>query len=409
MTNAHTMDGGRRPLRILQAVAAMDRGGIETWLLHVMRHARRCGLHMDFLVSANRRCVYDEEIEALGGRLIRCVSPRRWDFARDLKRIVERYGPYDALDSHYQFKSGVVLRAARQAGIPVRIAHSHLDTRLLKECSGFWYRLYARAMQSWIRKYATHGVAVSDVAGMALFGRHWQVDPRWQKIYPGIDLSPFEQHVDRAAVRAEFSLPLNAEVIGHVGRFSPQKNHLFLCAIARELLALRPQARFLLVGDGPERPAIEAEVARAGIAHRVIIAVGYPDVPRLLLGAMDAFVLPSLSEGLPLVLLEAQAAGLPCLVARHVSAETDVVPGLVTRLSLADSPRAWAEALAGTLTARRDCPRESAQACLAQSPFNIEKSAQALADFYRAACEGRPEKAARRREGACRAPAASCV
>jgi hypothetical protein len=131
-------------------------------------------------------------------------------------------------------------------------------------------------------------------------------------------------------------------VVGHVGRFEAQKNHTFLLRVAAEYLKRAPETIFLLVGDGPLRNDIEGEARKLGIAGQICFAGVRKDVPALMRGVMDVFVLPSLFEGLPLVLLEAQAAGLPCMLSDNIAEESDVVPLLIHRESLASSAACWA-------------------------------------------------------------------
>jgi glycosyltransferase involved in cell wall biosynthesis len=162
----------------------------------------------------------------------------------------------------------------------------------------------------------------------------------------GIDLEPFSCPVDSSKARTELGIPEHAFVVGHVGRFFPQKNHTFLLDIAKHVCAMTADAVFVLVGDGPFRSAMELKAENLGISRNIIFAGIRDDIVRLMKGVMDVFLFPSLYEGFPLVLIEAQAAGLPCFIADTISSETDIVPQLVTRLSLADSAQTWAESVA---------------------------------------------------------------
>ena len=238
-------------------------------------------------------------------------------------------------------------------------------------------------MNLWIQRHATLGLAVSRQAAVSLFGANWSADPRWRISYCGIDLVPFRDHAHRAAVRGELKIPANAFVIGHVGRFDYQKNHKFLIEIFATLAQRQPEARLLLIGEGPLRPTIEERVASAGLQERVIFAGSRPDVPRLMTSAMDAFVLPSHFEGLPLVLLEAQAAGLPCLLADTVAEETTVNPALVRRLSLSQPSGAWCDELAALCRSLEDASRDEALRVIEDSPFNIQTGVARLQEIYR--------------------------
>ena len=183
-------------------------------------------------------------------------------------------------------------------------------------------------------------------------------------------------------VRGELGLAGRAAVIGHVGRFDRQKNHQFLLEVAAELHKRQPQVGWLLVGDGETRPAIERRARRLGLEGSVIFAGVREDVRRLMRNAMDGFLLPSLHEGLPLALLEAQAGGLPCLASSRISPEAVVVPGAVEFLPLEAGPAAWADrALSRISAGRRPCGQARAQ--VEAAGFSIDQSLEALLAAYR--------------------------
>jgi glycosyltransferase involved in cell wall biosynthesis len=326
-------------MRILHVVGGLNRGGVETWLLHIFRHIDRSKYQFDFLVHTEEPCSYDDEVRSLGARVIPCPSPSRpVRYVHNLLHILRELGPFDCVHSHVHHFSGLVLTVAQWAGVRMRISHSHLDTH--RERGRKFYRFATSKM---IRIGATAGLAVSRPAARSLFGENWQADPRWRISRLGINLEPFSRPVDSSQARAELGISPDAFVIGHVGRFSPQKNHSFLLEIAKHVCAMSPYARFVLVGDGPLRNAMEGKANDLGISENIVFTGVRGDIVRLVKGVMDVFLLPSLFEGFPLVLIEAQAAGLPCIIADTISSETDIVPELITRLSLAESVRTWAQ------------------------------------------------------------------
>jgi glycosyltransferase involved in cell wall biosynthesis len=161
-----------------------------------------------------------------------------------------------------------------------------------------------------------------------------------------------------------------------------QKNHAFLLDIAAEVVRREPGAGFLLVGDGPLRQDIEAAARRLNLDGCVLFAGVRADVPRLMLGAMDVFLFPSIYEGLPLSLVEAQAAGLPCVCSDAVATEAVAGP-MVRRLSLSQSPEAWADAVLDVQRRPRRVGPLAAAAALERSPFVIARSVEALEALYR--------------------------
>lgn len=371
-----------KPIRILHVLGMMERGGAETWLMHILRMIDRDRYRMDFLVHVAEPQDYDDEIRALGSNLILCPHTRQpLRYARDFLRILKEDGPYDVVHSHVHRYSGLVLRLAKRAGVPVRIAHSHLDASASEARASLPRKAYRTLMRRWIDACATDGLAASRRAADDLFGPNWEADPRYRTLFCGVDFSPFAECVCAAAVRAEFPLPPDAFVIGHVGRFTDQKNHAFLLDIAGEVVRRDPTVRFLLVGEGELRPEMMARAAGKGLRDYITFAGSRADVPRLMRGAMDAFVFPSRYEGLGLALVEAQAAGLPCVFSDAVPREADIMPPLVHRLSLDAPAGEWADAL----LAARDAPPLSRPETLAiarATPFDVRRSWDALEHVY---------------------------
>jgi len=375
----------QRPIRILHVVGGMNRGGVETWLMHVLRHIDRDRFQMDFLVHTEKPCPYDDEARVLGSKIIPCLSPSKpWLYARNFKRILREYGPYDIVHSHVHHFSGYVLYLAKQAGVPVRIAHSHNDTSAIDAKAGLHRQLYLSLTKWSISRCSTVGLGCSCNAVADLFGAAWKTDTRWQVLDYGVDLKPFYDRVDSIGVRAEFGIPADAFVIGHIGRFETQKNHLFLLKIAAEVAKQELKMHLLLIGDGSLRSDIEQKVVQMGLSDRVTFAGNRSDVPRLMLKAVDVFLFPSLHEGLGLVLIEAQAAGLPCIFSDVVPEEADLVRPLLQRISLSKSASIWAEAVRSARSDASAISQRDALAIVENTPFNIAASVKKLTEVYEA-------------------------
>ena len=292
-------------------------------------------------------------------------------------RLLKKHGPYQAIHSHIHYFSGIPLLIAAVSRIPVRVVQCHLDTRELDASAGTGRRLYMGVMKWLIWNCATVGTAVSRKAADALFPADWREHRKWHIMLLGIDPEPFQIPVCGESLRRELNIPSGVTVVGHVGRFEAQKNHTFLLQIAAEYSRINPEAVFLLVGEGPLRKDIEAEARKLGILKHLRFAGVRKDVPALMRGVMDVFLLPSLFEGLPLVLLEAQLAGLPCLLSDTVAEETDVVPALIHRQSLASSAVSWSSRLQAIteMTAAERVPGRP-------DFLGIDKSVQALLECY---------------------------
>lgn len=370
-----------RPLRVLHVLGSMNRGGAETWLLHVLRRLNPNEVRMDFLVHTDQPAEFDREIRELGSQILYCPNPRNAiSYATRFRQIISESGPYDVLHSHVHHHSGIVLILGYRAGIPVRIAHSHTDQSEVARRSGILRKAYLAGSRHLIGAYCTRGIAVSRNAARDLFGERWELDRRFEVLHCGIDLNPFAQQLDRDAARSAFGFYPEHLVFGHVGSFEPSKNHAFLTAIASEIAKREPRARFLLVGDGPLRRSIEHQIRQHGIADSVVFAGVRSDVPQILTAVMDRFLFPSAYEGLGLALIEAQAADLPSTVSDTIPEEATVVPKLVRRLSLHEHPEVWAQ--------QALCHGERSGCGLAEiqrSSFEISASISGLMRVYRSA------------------------
>lgn len=364
--------------RVLHIVGSLNRGGAETWIIQVLRHMSGTGVQFDFVVHGDGPFHYQAEAKELGAQIFVCRGlgfPPLYGLS--LMRILRRHGPYQAVHSHCHHFSGIPLLVAALAGVPVRVVQSHLDTRQLDLEAGFFRQIYTGVMKRLIWMCATVGTAVSSRAADALFPATWRQREKWRVMSLGIDPKPFLCPVDGEAVRRELGIPTNVSVIGHVGRFEAQKNHTFLLRVAAEYLKSAPQTVVLLLGDGPLRKRIEAEARDLGIAKQICFAGVRKDIPRVMSGVMDVFLFPSLYEGLGLVLLEAQAAGVPCLISDRVPKEACIDQSLIYSESLGTSAKIWADRLL-KLTASGRRPGEAR----ILKAVSIDESVRGIARLY---------------------------
>jgi glycosyltransferase involved in cell wall biosynthesis len=361
----------------------MERGGVETWLVQLLKHVDPRLVRMDFLVHTPDLAVYGDEVRSLGARIIVVPTPRSWfGYRGALRRAFERYGPWDIVHAHLHHFNGVVLEAVRNR-CRVRIAHSHLDSRAVDGRARPLRRLYLRMMRHWIRAHATAGFAVSRDAAASLFGSAWMRDARWKILSCGIDLEPFSAHVDGATLRRQLGIRPDSVVLGHVGRFHAQKNHDMVIDIAADVFQREPRGQLLLVGSGERREAAEARARSCGIFDRTIFAGDRSDVPALMRGVMDVLIFPSRYEGLGLVVIEAQAAGLHSLISDDIPEEAILDPKLVRRLSRSLPIHAWGTEALEAAKAIRPTARE-ARDLVAGGPFDVKTSARTLLGAYRA-------------------------
>jgi glycosyltransferase involved in cell wall biosynthesis len=370
--------------RILHVVGGLDCGGAETWLAQVYRAMDRSQYSFDFLVHSRRPFHYEEDVKSNGANIIVCDgsgNPLR--YAMNLSTILREFGPYDCVHSHVHFYSGYISAVAAANRVPLRIVQSHIDSSFVEQEYTFTRQVYARTMRKLISFAANRKIAVSTAAGNSLFGDGATSTRTWSFLPLGIDLEPYKAQVIRDQVRAEFGLASDSIAIFHVGRFDEQKNHKFLVDIAASLCAMESHSRFFFVGDGPLRSQIQDQVRSHNLDARVQFLGIRKDVPRLLQGAADLFLFPSLYEGLGLVHIEAQLAGLLSIASDAVPIEADILPKRVIRLRLASSATEWATEIATLI--RSGIAHWNVDLSALEEHVSIQASARHLANLYSSA------------------------
>jgi glycosyltransferase involved in cell wall biosynthesis len=332
------------PIRVLQVVTIMNRGGLETMLMNYYRQMDREKIQFDFMVHRTEEGHYDQEIKTLGGRIFRMPSIRPGNYRNYYKQLdlfFDNHSEYKVVHSHVNENSSFVLRAAKRAGVPCRIAHSHLSDLGLDLKLPF--RLYARVQ---MRKNPSDYFACSENAGRWLFGKAATQSKKITVLNNAVNARQFKYSESlRNKIRSQLDVE-NKLVIGHIGRFNKQKNHDFLIDIFHSFLRKNPASVLLLAGEGDLQDEIKKKVSRLNLTSHVKFIGVRSDVSDLMQG-FDLFLFPSLFEGLPVVLVEAQAAGLQCIVSDTITRESDVT-GRVDFVSLNEAPEKWAERILNT-------------------------------------------------------------
>ena len=368
------------PRRVLHVVSGLDIGGIETWLYQLLGRLERDRVEVEVLVFSPKVGAYEQKISEMGIRILRCSSPHKpLRMIRELRRLFASR-QYHAVHVSLHFFSGLIVREAYRAGVPIRIVHSRNMGDSKRRTLG--RAAYEGLMRNFIARYATHRLAVSPEAGELLFGKGSVGPANYQIVPSAIDFDAFRQPVDREEVRREFGLSTDDAIIGHVGRIAPAKNHRLIIDIARAYIAVVPQARFVLVGDGPLREQIAWQVKQYGLEEKVIFLGFQREVPKLLKGLFDVFLFPSLWEGSPRVVVEAQVSGLPVVMSSIISKHMDVVPSLIKRVSLDSPVDDWIRALEWAVDASRRVDKEEAYRRVLESEFSMEEQARRLTNLY---------------------------
>lgn len=316
------------PIRVLHVVVNMNRGGAETLIMNLYRNIDRSKVQFDFLT--NNEGIFDSEIINMGGKIYRIPyisDVGHFNYIKELNRFFLTHSKYQIVHSHMDKMSGFVLRAAKKAGIPVRISHSHSTNSE----GNFIIKSYKWYAGKHILPNSTNLLACSHQAAKWLFQK---ANEKTELIKNGIESNKFRfSQETRAAVRKELNICENSFIIGHVGRFSAPKNHMFLLKIFKSTVKIIPNSVLILVGDGPLLSEIKKKVSEYSLENRVKFLGSRDDVNRLL-QAFDLFIFPSLYEGLPVSVIEAQGSGLPCLLSDAITMEVDLGLNLVQFLPL---------------------------------------------------------------------------
>lgn len=372
-------------IRVAQILGKMNGGGVEQVVMNYYRAIDREKVQFDFYLFKGSKYCPVEEIKALGGRLFVLPTFKHpLKYLKVLRGLLKENG-YDIVHCHLSTLSYLPLLAAKQAGIKTRILHNHSTSGGARE----WHRNLAKTLLKPLsRANATDYFACSEYAARWLYGSRATV-PLDEPEIPGvngvkrvrimpnaIDTERFSfSEEKRREMRRELKISGNMQVFGHVGRFCPQKNQGFLIDIFKELHAQSRNSCLVMAGTGEDMELIKAKAIAAGVADRVVFAGQLADTSRLY-SALDCFLLPSNYEGLPVVGIEAQCAGLPCLFSDRVTREAKIT-GSAQFLPLGNA-KDWACA-ALCCSGMRD---KSAAEQVAAKGYDIHQAAEKLAEFY---------------------------
>jgi len=361
---------------VLQVVGSTNRGGIESFIMNVYRKIDRSKLQFDFLTHTEKEGDFHREILDLGGRISH-VTGRKQSYVRnriELDAFFRCNAGYRVVHQHVSSLTYIdPLMTARRFGVPIRIVHSH-NTR---EGGSKLHAIAHYLNRLRISHLATDYFACSDLASEWLFGKNSKINQNVKVIPNGIDQCGFTYSPSvRDKVRKSLNLG-DALVIGNVANFSKAKNHLFVLGILQSILEERPDTKLVLVGDGPLRFAIEEQANQLGIQDSVLFMGKRGDVKDIL-QAIDVFVMPSIYEGLPVALVEAQAAGLLTLVSSTVTRNAQLTPN-IAYMDLALGPRRWAQKI---LEESRIYKRRDTSAYIVGAGFDIASTARMLEGYY---------------------------
>lgn len=341
-------------------------------MMNVFRNIDHEHFQVDFLLYSHNETDYSREVESKGGRVWRVTSrresPVKW--YRELNHFFKEHAK-DYAAIHY-CGNGLTAIApivfAYRYKVPVRISHSHNSSS-----AGLHNKALHLLQRGLAKRLTTHHFACSSLAAKWFFGHSPAVI-----IKNGIDTARFAFNPQvRSEVRCDLGIGDATTVIGHVGRFEPEKNHTFMVDVFAEYVKLHPDALLMLIGTGGQMPAVKEKVNGLGLDRQVLFLGERSDVPRLM-QAMDAFLMPSLFEGLPFVLIEAQCSGLPCFISDTINKDICLTDN-VELLSLAQSSGRWAECISKTLA---DFRRKDERQTIEAKGYAVESTLDYLETVY---------------------------
>lgn len=325
--------------RLLCIVSSMDVGGAETFLMKVYRHLDRTKYQMDFCVSKRTKSFYDDEIDKLGGKIfyVKPKSKNFFDNFLSIKKIVKQENYRYVLRTSQQSFAAIDLLAAKLGGAKTLIYRSSNAGMT----GSRWKIIFHKQFRFLPNMIANVKIAPSTEAAQYVFGKRTIKQKKVYLLHNALEYSEYQYNpIIREQMRERLGLK-NKLVIGHIGRFAQQKNHHFLIEIFSELYKKNPNSRLLLIGEGALEDEIKTQIRRLHLENAVYLLGVRKDISALMM-AMDLYLFPSFYEGMPNTIIEAQAAGLKCLLSDTITKEADIT-GLLKYISLKKDAKNWAD------------------------------------------------------------------
>ncbi len=361
-------------IKVLHIVAALDAGGVENLLYQYYQHMKRQEFQFDFIVHHPTKGVLEEAFEAMGATIYRVPSKHEniVENVKAMRQIIQQ-GNYDIVHCHQDAISAIPLYLAKRLGIKHRIAHAHN----VYTDESWKLKVRNTLLRYVLKRSANSYCACSVAAGEWLFRKKFLKKNKLILIKNAININKFKFDAGIRNHMRQVNQLEDKIVIGHVGRFTEQKNHMFLLEVFKETFVREPKAMLLLIGDGELKKNIVERAKKLGIDKQIKF-LGKQDNVANWMQAMDVFVLPSLYEGLGIVLIEAQATGLSCIASNQVPAEAKLT-SKVKFLSLSDPKEKWAEEILKSLSSERNGEKQTLQ----EAGYDIEMAVKELESLYR--------------------------
>lgn len=362
------------PIRVLQCFTIMNRGGAETMIMNYYRNIDRSKVQFDFLVHREEKGAYEDEIKSLGGRIYRMpnIHPKNFSsYKKEIAKFLNEHKEYKIIHGNFSELGYFLYKEAKKQGVPTRIVHAHNYSKVFDAKSIFRF-YWKHAM----RPYVSHMFTCSKIAGEWLFGK--KESKKAIMINNAIDSKKFSYSEDKSkAMKKELGVE-NKFVVGHVGRFNIQKNHEFVIDTFNEIKKQNNDSVLLLAGAGELENKIKEKVKELNLEDSVLFLGSRSDINDVM-QAFDVFVFPSIFEGLGVVLIEAQAAGLKCFTSEGAVPLEAKVTNLLSYLPLHKGGKYWADEI---LKYRCGYDRRNTSEEIIKNNFDIKKNAKWFEEFY---------------------------
>lgn len=368
------MKSKSEPIRILHVFGEMNLGGAETMIMNVYREIDKKKFQFDFIVHTDKECVYDEEIINMGGKILRIPQYKgfnHFEYVKSWENLFENNNDYSIIHSHVRSTASIFLKIAKKFNLNTLI-HSH-STSSGKGIKALW----KDHLQKKITDHADYLLACSVNAGQWLYGHKETQNDNFMVIHNSINISNTEFNLQkRNDKRKELNLT-DKQIIGHVGRFHYLKNHHRIIEIFEDYLKINRSAHLLLVGEGELKKEIQRKVKKRNLEDNVTF-YGLTNDVQSLLSSMDIMLFPSIHEGLPLVLVEAQANGLSVLASNSITEEVKL-SDYITFESLKHSNDAWLKAMDKILKCNN---RNNYKNNIKGTKYDVAIESEKLLDLY---------------------------
>ena len=358
---------------ILIFPGGLEIGGAEKVAADICKFAPKGKYCFHYLIFDGDKNDYGPEIEKKGGKVFSVPAPKKGyrSYYNNIINLMKQY-QYKAVHSHTMFNSGINLYAARKCGVPVRICHSHTTKTETK--ISFKQNAYHKLMRRIILKNATDLFACGVEAGNWLYGET-EFKKRGKVIHNGIDVDLFAYNeTSRQEIRKKLGLE-EKFVIGHTGHFYPVKNQIFLINLMPEIIQNNKESVLIFLGDGHDRKILEDRISELELKNNVVLYGSTREVNRFY-SAFDVFAFPSLREGTPLALIEAQTNGLPCIISSAIPNDA-ILTDLVTPVDLQNKEK-WVSQI---ISASRKNASEYAE-IIKKSGYSSQSTVEAIYEAY---------------------------